>query len=313
MIIAADPLRFQRIHAGTPTREEEMVFLNNNIPTVNGKDLPWVRYGNLTKQKHLFKLIQQNNESTKKVEWLLCNSAYDLEPAVFSSYPNITPVGPLLARNRLGDSAGGLWPTDPTCLEWLDQHPPSSVLYVAFGSTTFFNEKQFQELALGLELCSVPFLWVVRPNSVGSTEAAYPEGFQERVAGRGKVVTWAPQQKVLSHPSLGCFLSHCGWNSVVEGISNGVPFLCWPYEVDHFLYARYICDVWNVGLGFNQDENGVVTHEEIKYEVEELFGDGNFKDRVLNLQESALNSVGEGGLSYNNLQSFIQWLKEQPS
>ena len=301
------------MHAGTPLKDQEIPFLPNNIiPAVNAKDLPWVRYGNLTKQKHLFKLILRNNEAAKKADWLLCNSAYDLESAVFSSYPNITPVGPLLARNRLGDSAGSLWPEDPTCMEWLDLHPPSSVLYVAFGSTTFLNEKQFQELALGLELSNMPFLWVVRENIItggGGGGGAYPAGFLERVADRGKVVSWAPQQKVLSHPSVACFLSHCGWNSTMEGVSNGLPFLCWPYEVDHFLYARYVCDVWKVGLGFDTDESGVVRREEIKCKVEKLLGDRNFRERVLDLKESAMDCVREGGSSYDNLQRFVQWIK----
>ncbi|KAB5516448.1 hypothetical protein DKX38_027096 [Salix brachista] len=78
-------------------------------------------------------------------------------------------------------------------------------------------------------------LWVVRPDITEEINEAYSEGFQERVAARGKIVGWAPQQKVLSHPSVSCFLSHCGWNSTMEGVSNGMPFLCWPYFADQFL------------------------------------------------------------------------------
>ncbi|KAJ9707345.1 hypothetical protein PVL29_002372 [Vitis rotundifolia] len=294
---------------GTPIKGQEIQFLPTTIPAINTKNFPWVRNGNLTMQKHLFKLIVRNNEAVKKADWLICNSAYDLEPAAFALAPEIIPVGPLLARNRLGNSAGSLWPEDSTCLKWLDQHPPCSVIYVAFGSMTIFNEKQFKELALGLELSNMPFLWVVRPNSIDSTIVAYPEGFQDRIAYRGKIVGWAPQQKVLSHPSVACFLSHCGWNSTIEGVSNGVSFLCWPYSVDQFLNERYISDVWKIGLGFNPDERGIITREEIKHKVEQLLGDKNFRIRASNLKESAMNCVREGGSSYNNLQRFIQWLK----
>lgn len=91
----------------------------------------------------------------------------------------------------------------------------------------------------------------------------FPEGFAERVRDRGEMLRWAPQQRVLSHGSVTCFLSHCGWNSVVEGISSGVPFLCWPYFADQFLNQCYIRDIWKVGLGLESDEgDGIVCRED---------------------------------------------------
>ena len=214
-----------------------------------------------------------------------------------------------MASNRHGNSAGNFWPEDQTCLEWLNQQPPCSVIYVAFGSSTIFNQTQFQELALGLELSNMPFLWVVRPDSTDGKNDAYPEGFQDRVATQGQIVGWAPQQKVLGHPSVACFLSHCGWNSTVEGVNNGVPFLCWPYFADQFINETYICDVWKIGLGFNPDENGIITRKEIKNKVGQLLGDEKFRSRALNLKEIAIDSVKEGGPSHNNFKNFVEWLK----
>ncbi|KAI8029976.1 Cinnamate beta-D-glucosyltransferase [Camellia lanceoleosa] len=101
----------------------------------------------------------------------------------------------------------------------------NSVIYVAFGSFIVFDQIQFQELALGLEVTNKPFLWVVRPDLTDDNNDAYPKGFIERAATRGRMVGWAPQQKVLGHPSVACFLSHCGWNSTMESLSNGIPFL----------------------------------------------------------------------------------------
>ncbi|XP_019078095.1 UDP-glycosyltransferase 83A1-like [Vitis vinifera] len=97
------------------------------------------------------------------------------------SNEDIIPIGPLLASNRLGNSIGNFWPEDPTCLKWLDQQPPCSIIYVVFGSLTIFNKQQFQELAMGLELSNRPFLWIVQSYSTDSRNDVYPKGFLERI------------------------------------------------------------------------------------------------------------------------------------
>lgn len=183
------------------------------------------------------------------------------------------------------------WAEDDDCLSWLDQQPVCSVIYAAFGSLTIFYQTQFQELALGLELTKNPFLWVLRPGM--TNEEAHRQEFEGRIGCRGKIVSWAPQEKVLSHPSVACFMSHC-WNSTTEGLSNGVPFLCWPYFVDQFLYESYICDVWKVGLGFEKDETGIIRKDEIKNKAEQLLGDINYKARAVDLKEKIINSVQDG-------------------
>ena len=78
-------------------------------------------------------------------------------------------------------------------------------------------------------------------------------------AGTGTVVSWCPQQKVLAHRAVACFVSHCGWNSTMEGVRNGMPFLCWPYFADQFVDRNYITDVWRTGLAASPDAGGVVT------------------------------------------------------
>lgn len=297
------------VTAGTPTKEQ-MFQLLPTVPPISTKNFPWTRVGDLAMQRFVFEIIEKGNKAAKEADWLFCNSAYEFEPEAFSLAPQMIPIGPLLASNRLGNSLGSLWPEDLTCLKWLDQQSPCSVIYVAFGSsTTNFNHNQFQELALGLELSNMPFLWVVRLNSTDGINDAYPEGFLDRVATRGKIVDWVPQQKVLSHPSVACFLSHCGWNSTMEGVSNGLPFLCWPVFADQFINKSYICDVWKVGLGFDPDETEIVRREEIKNKVEQLLGDKNLKERASSLKEVASNSVREGGSSYSNFQRFTERLK----
>ncbi|KAJ4707333.1 UDP-glycosyltransferase [Melia azedarach] len=295
---------------GTPIRKQ-MIQLAPNMPAMNSAtDFFWACVGDLTTQKNVFELALMNTNAMKKADWLFCNSTYELEPAAFTIAPKLLPIGPLLASNRQGNSAGYFWAEDSNCLKWLDQQQPHSVIYVAFGSSTVFDKIQFQEIAQGLEICNRPFLWVVRSNIItnGSNDA-FPEGFQERVANRGQLVGWAPQQEVLSHPSVACFLSHCGWNSTMEGVSNGVPLLCLPYFAEQFLNGSYICDVWKVGVKFNKNERGIITKEEIKNKVNQVYGDEDVKARAMKLKEKVLSSVKVGGSSNQTFQDFFDWIK----
>ncbi|KAL0014722.1 hypothetical protein SO802_001791 [Lithocarpus litseifolius] len=123
------------------------------------------------------------------------------------------------------------------------------------------------------------------------------------------MVGWAPQQQVLRHPSVACFFSHCGWSSTMEGVSNGIPFLCWPYFADRFLNRSYICDVWKVGLGLDRNESGIITQGEIKSKVEQLLGNEKLKASALDLKNIVMASIKEGGGSHKNLKNFIDWMK----
>ncbi|XVF60663.1 hypothetical protein PTKIN_Ptkin08bG0066300 [Pterospermum kingtungense] len=295
---------------GTPINEHNMFRLSPTMPPIHPKDIVWLNFYSFTTQKILFDLIiKRFNKAAETTDWVLCNSSLDLEPEGFALAPQVLPIGPLSASNRLGNLSGNFWTEDTTCLQWLDQQPPGSVVYVAFGSFTVFDQIQFEELALGLELSNRPFLWVVRPDITEGKDCINPEGFEERVGSQGKMVGWAPQGLVLSHPSIACFVSHCGWNSTMEGVSNGVPFLCWPYFADRFLNQNYICDIWKVGLKFERDGRGIITKEEIKNKIEKLLGDRSFKTRVVQLKEMVGNSVNEGGSSDREFKKFVEWMK----
>ncbi|KAG2711000.1 hypothetical protein I3760_04G056800 [Carya illinoinensis] len=195
--------------------------------------------------KIMFEYMARNLKAMTKTEWWLCNSAYELEPDEFAKVPRLLPIGPIQTEIS-GSSTAQFFQEDSSCLEWLDRQPPCSVIYVAFGSIVTFEPTQFQELALGLDLTNRPFLWAVRPNIINSSSCAFPDEFKGT---RGKIITWAPQPRVLNHPSIACFLSHCGWTSTIEGLSNAVPFLCWPFFADQITNKKCICEVWKVGVG----------------------------------------------------------------
>ncbi|GKE57206.1 UDP-glycosyltransferase 83A1-like protein [Tanacetum coccineum] len=133
----------------------------------------------------------------------------------------------------------------------------------------------------------------------------------DRIQALGKIVDWAPQQKVLAHPSVACFLSHCGWNSTLEGVNNGVPFMCWPYFADQFHNESYICDIWKNGVAFNKNNEGIITRDEIENKVNVLLSNTTFKAKALDLKEKVTSSIKKGGSSKKNLTDFIEWIHEK--
>jgi hypothetical protein len=148
-------------------------------------------------------------------------------------------VGPLhlvpSPATAVGDGRGQFkHAPDRSCLAWLDARPPRSVLYVSMGSAARVDRAVFEETAWALAASGAPFLWVLRRGSIVRGGGAgvdtedeevppVPEELHETVKRRGKIVAWAPQREVLAHPAVGGFWTHCGWNSMVEAISEGVP------------------------------------------------------------------------------------------
>ncbi|KAL5095818.1 hypothetical protein RYX36_000145 [Vicia faba] len=282
---------------GFPTKPQE-IQLSPNMPMMDTRNFPWKAH-----DKILFDHITQEITTIDLGHWWICNTSYNLEHATFSISQKILSIGPLMSSDN---NKSSLWQEDTTCLDWLDKQKPQSVIYVSFGSLAVMNQNQFNELALGLDLVNKPFLWVVRPSNDNKVNYAYPNEF---VGTKGKIVGWAPQNKILNHPSMACFVTHCGWNSTIETVYCGVPFLCWPFAGDQFVNKSYICDVWKVGFELNKDENGLVSRQEIKKKVEELLGDQGIQERSFKLKELTLDNIVEEGHSSKNLQNFINWAK----
>ncbi|XP_061365970.1 UDP-glycosyltransferase 83A1-like [Gastrolobium bilobum] len=281
---------------GLPTKKQE-IQLFPDMPMMDTADLPWCTLG-----KTLFPHIVQEMQTMKLGEWWLCNTTCDLEPGALAISPRFMPIGPLMESDN--NIKSSFWEEDTTCLEWLNQHPPQSVIYVSFGSLAVVDPNQFKELALGLDLLNKPFLWVVRPDNDNNVNNVYPDEFN---GSKGKIVGWSPQKKILNHPAIACFITHCGWNSTIEGVCGGIPLLCWPFFSDQFVNKSYICNVWKVGLGLDKDENGLISKEEIGKKVELLLGDEEINARSLKLKEMIINNMVKGGQSSTNIDKFINW------
>lgn len=116
-----------------------------------------------------------------------------------------------------------MWKPQESCMEWLSNKPPSSVIYISFGSIIVLSSKQKHSIANALKNTKRHFLWVIKvpENATSNGEEEFPLGFLEETKDQGLVVSWCPQTKVLSHPAIACFLTHCGWNSMLEAITTG--------------------------------------------------------------------------------------------
>ncbi|OEL38729.1 UDP-glucose iridoid glucosyltransferase, partial [Dichanthelium oligosanthes] len=193
-------------------------------------------------------------ESARCSSGVIINTIQDLECFELGKITNglgvpIYAIGPLL-KIYLGTETS-LLAQDQKCLEWLDKQEANSVLYMSLGSLASMIEDELLERAWSLANSNVPFLWVIRPNSVQSSssqQVRLPDGFEEAICSRGMVVSWAPQQDLLAHRAVGWFWTHCGWNSTLESICEGVPMICTPRFADQMINARFVQDVWKIGF-----------------------------------------------------------------
>lgn len=179
-------------------------------------------------------------------------------------------------------------------MEWLDRLAPNSVVYVSFGSLANIDKAEAIETAMGLANSDQAFLWVVRPGSVRGVEwVELPEGFEGKTRGRGLVVKWAPQMEVLAHPAVGGFWTHCGWNSTLESISEGVPMLCWACFGDQMVNARLVSGMLKVEIERR------IRRLMVGKESEEI------RESVKRLREDVEGCIREGGSSHESLESLI--------
>ncbi|KAG5396225.1 hypothetical protein IGI04_018039 [Brassica rapa subsp. trilocularis] len=263
---------------------------------------------------------------------VIINTFQELEDAYVKDYKEardgkVWSIGPVSLCNKKGaDKAerGNKAVIDQEeCFEWLDSKEEGSVLYVCLGSICNLPLSQLKELGLGLEKSQRPFIWVIRGWEKYNELAEWflESGFEERVKERGLLIKgWAPQVLILSHPSVGGFLTHCGWNSTLEGITSGVPLLTWPLFGDQFCNQKLVVQVLKVGVGAGieetmkwgeEDKIGVlVDNEGVKKAVDELMGDGDdAKERrrvVKELGKVAHRAVDEGGSSHSNITFLLQ-------
>ncbi|GFQ06724.1 crocetin glucosyltransferase chloroplastic [Phtheirospermum japonicum] len=229
-------------------------------------------------------------------------------------------VGPLIPSDPFVPSdppdksfEGDLFQKSDDIIKWLNSKPDSSVVYVSFGSLLNLQKAQMEEIPRGLLDSGKPFLWVIRKRTNKEED---DNGHDqkliclEEIEKIGKIVGWCSQLEVLTHRAVGCFMTHCRWNSTLESISCSVLVVAFPHWKDQGTNTKLIEDVWGTGARVRINEDGMVERGEIRRCVEEVMGGGEksqeVRENAVKWKGLAREAIGENGSSYKNLKAFLE-------
>ncbi|XP_018848545.1 crocetin glucosyltransferase, chloroplastic-like [Juglans regia] len=296
------------------------------LPSLTSRDLPSFM-ADLNTHTFALPLFQEHFEELGKESnpRVLVNTFDALEPEALRAIErfSFTGIGPLIPSAFLdgkdpSDTAfgGDLFQGATDYIEWLNSKPSSSVIYVSFGSLSLLAKNQMEEIARGLLDYGCPFLWVKRANENGEEKEEDRLSCREELEQKGKFVQWCSQVEVLSHPSVACFVTHCGWNSTLESLVSGVPLVAFPQWTDQGTNAKLVQDVWKIGLRVTTNKDGIVEGDEIKRCLELVLGNGErgeeMRKNAKKWKDLAREAAMEGGTSYNNLKAFVDEFGEGP-
>lgn len=225
--------------------------------------------------------------------------------------PRILPIGPLELYEVKTEKG--------QYMTWLDSQPAESVVYVSFGSRTAMSREQIREISKGLERSGHRFLWVIKSSKVDTEDKnqlkdLLGDSFLERTKNKGKAVKgWVSQPEILEHPSVGAFVSHCGWNSVIEAARRGVPVVAWPQHGDQRVNAEVVerggLGIWERKWGWGGDKE-LVCGEEIEKKIREVMGDEKLRKMAKKVAEEAKKAAETGGSSEKVLSEVLEFLQK---
>ncbi|KAL2546969.1 UDP-glycosyltransferase 74B1 [Forsythia ovata] len=300
---------FCHIHSGAltlPVVIKDKPLILPGLPPLNDCDVPGFIKAPESYPAYLaMKMSQFSN--LDKADYVFVNTFQELEGREAKSVSNMWPaklIGPMVPSayldNRIEEDKGygaSLWkPLSEQCSTWLKTKPNKSVIYISFGSMVQLTSKQMEEMAWALMCTNSYFLWVVRETERNKL----PTGFIDSTKGKGLIVSWCNQLEMLAHQAIGCFVTHCGWNSTIEGLSLGMPMVGMPQWSDQMTDAKFIEDVWGVGVRAKEDEFGIVRREELLYCLKQVMeGERNeeIKMNARKWKELAKEAIDEGGSS----------------
>ncbi|KAF4369901.1 hypothetical protein F8388_011771 [Cannabis sativa] len=300
-------------HFGGASHNKDIIDYIPGVKAIKPNDLP-SNLQELDVSTIMHEFIKNAFEGVKRADMILCNTVYELEFETILAIQENQPmyaIGPLFP-SRFNSS---LVPTsikpESDCMEWLNSKLPNSVLYISFGSFVPCGKKEIDEIAHGLMLSKVNFLWVLRPDVMSYVKPyALPIGFEDETKDRGLIVTWTNQMKVISHYAIGGFLTHCGWNSVLESLWHGVPMLCFPLMTDQLTNRKLLVDDWRTGVNLCDEKS--LTRFEVVGKINSLMcrkSVTGLKENATKVKDIMKNGLVLDGSSEKNLSKFITDLK----
>ncbi|KAI3782179.1 hypothetical protein L2E82_12213 [Cichorium intybus] len=284
--------------------DNEVADLIPGLSTIRLGDLPvGVLFGNL--ESPFAVMLHKMGRSLPKATAVAINSFQELDTELTkdlsSKFKNFLNVGPshLISKRKPSSKIDEF-----SCISWLDTQKPRSVAYISFGTMCKLSPDELVALAETLEDTKTPFLWSLKNDSMKHL----PDGFLERTSanGMGKVVAWAPQVQVLDHFSISVFVTHGGWNSVLESIGAGVPMICRPFFGDQQINTWMVERVWGIGVRI---EGGNFTKDVSRCALEQILSlnesSKKRKERIEALKELANKAVGPNGSSTRNFETLV--------
>ena len=262
----------------------------------------------------VFKVTIEAVEKAPKASGIVVHTFDALEQEVLDAlspmFPCVYAIGPQqlllnhLPNDPLKSTGYSLWKEETECLNWLNSKAPNSVIYVNFGSIIVMTSQQLIEFGWGLANSKFMFLWIIRPDLVVGDSTILPPEFLKETKGRGLIASWCPQEEVLNHSSIGGFLTHCGWNSIIESICAGVPMICCPFFGDQQTNCKYACNEWGIGIEIDKGaKRGEV--EKIVRELMEGNKDKKMKKNAMEWKKFAEEATGPQGSSSINLDKLV--------
>ncbi|KFK40199.1 hypothetical protein AALP_AA3G342800 [Arabis alpina] len=298
------------------------------VPTFT-RPLPLNCFSSAMLSKEWLPIIVEDTRRFQETKGILVNTFAELEPQAIKFFsgrdhplPPVYPVGPAMNPNT---NSSGSDDKQSEILRWLDEQPSKSVVFLCFGSMGGFSEEQVKEIAVALERTGYRFLWSLRraaakgtmgpPGEFTNLEEILPEGFLDRTTEIGKIIAWAPQTAVLANPAIGGFVSHCGWNSILESLWFGVPMATWPLYAEQQVNAFQMVEELGLAVeirnSFRGDymtaESGLMTAEEIERGIRCVMEqDSVVRAKVQEMSQKSQVALMKGGSSHNALLKFIQ-------
>ncbi|KAF7830838.1 anthocyanidin 3-O-glucosyltransferase 2-like [Senna tora] len=257
----------------------------------------------------------------KRAKGIIVNTFEELEPHAVHSFSSgeipVYPVGPILSLKD--DPTENPVEKESDVIKWLDDQPPLSVIFLCFGSRGYFDQdNQVGEIARALESSGVRFLWSLRkpppkgsmeaPSDYSDLEEVLSKGFLERTAEIGRVIGWAPQAQILAHRAIGGFVSHCGWNSILESVYFGVPIATWPFGAEQQMNAFQLVRELGMAVEISLDyrvkfENGskteILSAGRIEKGIKEVMAkESEIRKKVKDMSEKSRKALLQDGSSY---------------